>query len=297
MKRTLVFLSILLPFSGLQAIPIDAADAVGSVTPVVALVQTLNVPAAPADGMTNLYLVHGLNLAGQAAQIDGGTPMTVCVDGTQLNGDFEFGDIVGPVSLETGATVAVDVFSGATVDCAALATPVIRQDVTVPDVGVAALIATSSPGPLAPEILPVKLTVTAPDFCSIVYPADVSPVTVADPGQSRLQAVHAAALPAVSVTLDDAPLADLNYGDTISDNLAPGTYSPAVLIDDKPVAAHDGLAIGSCTSAVIYVVGDLAVTDPPQTSTSAASTTTPPARVLPATATAPATATRATFTG
>jgi hypothetical protein len=90
----------------------------------------------------------------------------VCADGTQLLGDFQFGDITPAVPLPVGTTIGIDVFVGAEVACDSPDEPTISQDVTVPD-GDVALVATAGPGG-DPELAPLLLNTSTPEGCSLV---------------------------------------------------------------------------------------------------------------------------------
>ncbi len=104
------------------------------------------VPAtAGAQDTTDVFVVHGLNVDGQSAQADGGTNVTVCAGDTALIPDFEFGQIVGPVALPSGAAVDIQVYTNGGVDCAAPIgeTLLIDQSVT-PSGAAVAVVATST---------------------------------------------------------------------------------------------------------------------------------------------------------
>ena len=104
------------------------------------------VPAtAGAQDTTDVFVVHGLNVGGQSAQADGGTNVTVCAGDTALIPDFEFGQIVGPVALPSGAAVGIQVYTNGGVDCAAPIgeTLLIDQSVT-PSGRPVAVVATST---------------------------------------------------------------------------------------------------------------------------------------------------------
>ena len=170
MKRVLGLLaaSALIVTAGVATTGSAGAQA-ATATPVVPLIQRIDLPSDLEKGETPIYVVHGLNLDGQSAQSDGGTAVTVCAGGEQLLTDFQFGDIAGPVNLPVGADIPITVTVGADVPCGT-GTPAITQTVTVPDTESAALVATAGPdGALG--LLPVILDVSDP--AEICFPNEV----------------------------------------------------------------------------------------------------------------------------
>jgi len=265
--------------------PLSSAGGAATTSPYVALAQTIDVPPVNVtQGDTQVYLVHGLNLAGQHAQSDRGNAMTVCADGAALIADFQFGDISGPAPLASGSTVAIKVFIGAGVDCASTAPPFISQQVTVPAAEAVALVATSGPGTFTPALIPVVLNVTAPAGCALAdAPKTAAPAQVQALG--RIQAVHAAAAPTLTIDIAAALAGGpLSYGETLDADLAPtGTYPVAAFLDPvTPVLASPVLVdLKACTSTVVYVVGDQTLPEPTTT------TTAPPAPAAVAATAAP----------
>ena len=85
MKRTLSILGALgLAVVGVGAVSVGTGAA-ASPTPVVAITQTIDLPySTPLAGKTDVYAVHGLNLAGQTTPAAGGTNVTVCANGAVL---------------------------------------------------------------------------------------------------------------------------------------------------------------------------------------------------------------------
>jgi hypothetical protein len=116
-----------------------------------------------------------------------------------LIADFQFGDISNAGPLASGSTVAIKVFVGAGVDCASTATPILNQRVAVPAVAAVALVATSGPGPFTPALIPGA-------------GAAVSQVA---PPVGRIQAVHAAAAPALLIDIAATTNGPLAYGETL----------------------------------------------------------------------------------
>ena len=268
MKRVLALLGVLSLAAMFGVVPVTSAGAIPTTTPVVALFQTIDVPLFAIKGSAEVYVVHGLNLAGQTAQADRGTAVTVCANGAPLLSDLQFGDVAGPVSLLIGSTVAVKVFAGAGVDCASAATPVISQDVTVPDMHAVALVATSGPGPLTPALLPVELNVNPPEFCgNVPVSAPAAPAPIPDDG--HMQVAHAAAAGTVSVTLDGTPKGTLAYGETNGQDLAPATYSVEAFLGATPIVGPANVVIDSCVSTIIYVVGNQTLPEAPKNPTTA----------------------------
>lgn len=194
-----------------------------------------------AQDTTDVYVAHGLNLSDQGSADEGGTPVTVCADGTSLIDDFQFGDIVGPVALTSGVTVGINVYDGAGVDCgdpggAAL---LIDQDVT-PEGAAVALVATSQGDQLQPELLPFALD----QSCH-------------EPGTGRLTAAHAANAPTVDVLVDGEDVADLDYGESFTADLPADTYSVQVdLQGDGTIVGPVDLPVQEGVHTAVIVVGN-----------------------------------------
>jgi len=193
---------------------------------------------------TDVYLVHGLNLKGQAAADDGGTAVTVCSGTTSLLPDFQFGAVVGPVPLATGEVESVQVYvqTDGPVNCATAdpADALINQDVT-PTGAAMALVATSPPGDVVdPELA--------------VFPLDVACIKA---GQGRLTGAHAAAAPEVVVQVNGASAGSLTYGKSLSASLPAATYSVAVLLDGSPILGPTDVAVADGVLTAVFVVGNL----------------------------------------
>jgi hypothetical protein len=208
------------------------------------LIAALAVPLAPAPGgaqaTTDVYVVHGLNLQGQASPDEGGTNVTVCSGDAVLIADFAFGETVGPVPLPSGQTVPVQVYEGAGQDCAEPELPpLIDQDVT-PDGAAVALVATRGPGEEA-------------DLELLAVPLDVGCVAV---GQGRVTGAHAAAAPPVSVLLGGARVGELAYGDELTAELpVGGGYEIAVVLGETTLVETTlSVLEGEYTS--LFVVGN-----------------------------------------
>lgn len=253
----------------------SGASAAPTPTPVVAITQGFTVPySAPLAGKTDVYAVHGLNLAGQTSAAAGGTDVTVCANGAVLIADFQFGQVSPKVTLDTGSTVALTVFGGANQPCTS-ASPLITQSVTVPDVDAVALVATSGPGTFAPALTPIVLDVTTLPACTDAgAPTDA----VVQP-DARLQAVHTAAAGPVTLAVDGSTLpGTLAFGETATNNVVENTYSVAVNLDGTPIVGPVDLTLGLCTGTIVYVVGNQTVPTPTTTTTAPTTTTTTPPR-------------------
>ena len=165
-----------------------------------AALLALAVPASPvgAQATTDVYAVHGLNLAGQSEP--GGTAVTVCAGDTEIDGDFQFGDVIGPLPLPTGAEVSLQVYSGAGNDCTEPVGELVLDQAVTPTGAAVALVATSNGPRLDPELLP--------------FPIDLSCV---DPGNGGAVAAHAANAPLVDVvnTTLGFSVGEISYGEQI----------------------------------------------------------------------------------
>lgn len=260
--------------------PVGAA---ATTTPVVAIVQTIDLPTEPEKSTAMIYLVHGLNLDGQNAQTDGGTAVTVCADGalTLRIADFQFGDIIGPIRPEKLAELDVTVFLGAGADCTGT-DPIISQTVIVPDVTAAALVATAGPdGEL--QLLPVVLDVTTDDSCFPTLQSGSTPQGLNPIESATLAAVHAAAAPPVTVAVEGQSTVPLAFGQAFSDTIMPGTYEVTVRLGATPIVGPVDLELAECTATVVYVVGNQPIAVTPVTPTTA-----PPAPAAAAVTAAPA---------
>lgn len=268
MKRVLGLLATTALVVSAGVLTTGSAGAQATATPVVPLVQVVDLPIPFVPNASQVFVVHGLNLDGQSAQTDGGTAVTVCAGGTQIISDFQFGDIAGPLPLPPGASIPITVTVGADVPCGT-GTPVISQIVTVTEDDAAALVATAGPdGTLA--LLPVVLDVSPPRECEIAQARANSPQGTLLPNyESRLGAVHAANAPTVAVSVDGTTAGELSFGETLFANVPAGTYSVEVTLDGTPIVGPADIDIPECTLTVVYVVGNQPVAAPVTTTTTA----------------------------
>ena len=258
MKRVLGLLAATTLIASASVVTTGAAGAQATSTPVVPLLQTIELPTDLVKGEAQIYVVHGLNLDGQSAQGDGGTAVTVCAGTDQLLTDFQFGNIAGPLSLPVGAEIPITVTVGADVPCGT-GTPAITQTVTVPDVPVASLVATAGPDG-APALLPVVLDASAPEQCWV--PADSAPANApqGEISDARLGAVHAANAGTVAVSVDGTTAGELSFGDSLFADLPNGTYSVEVTLGGTPIVGPADIDVPACTLTVVYVVGNQPIT-------------------------------------
>ncbi|MCU0267389.1 MAG: DUF4397 domain-containing protein [Acidimicrobiales bacterium] len=209
--------------------------------------STLLVSGTPASaqGTTQVWAVHGLNLAGQDSQTDGGTPVTVCAGTSTVDADFQFGDVIGPLPLTSGTEVNIIVWAGAGVDCAApgLATVLIDQKVT-PTGDAVALVASLPYGPTEP----------APQLAPIPLDIDCTPA-----GQGRVTAAHTAYAPEVDVVVNDQPVTALEYGEDLTAELPVGTYEVIVALagTNNVVAGPLDVPVEAGKYFAAFVVGNL----------------------------------------
>ncbi|MCU0311960.1 MAG: DUF4397 domain-containing protein [Acidimicrobiales bacterium] len=234
-----------------------SAGAQATSTPVVPLIQTIDLPLNGAP--VQVYVVHGLNLDGQSAQGDGGTAVTVCAGPDQLLTDFQFGDIAGPLSLPAGTEVPITVTVGADVPCGT-GTPAITQTVTVPDVAAASLVATAGPdGALA--LLPVVLETETPRVCFPV-PAGANTAQGEPIADARLGAVHAANAGQVAVSVDGTTAGELSFGESLFADVPGGSYSVEVTLGGTPIVGPADIPVDECTLTTVYVVGNQPIAGP-----------------------------------
>lgn len=197
------------------------------------------------QSVTDVYLVHGLNLDGQTAATDGGSDVTVCSGDTVLVPDFQFGDVVGPVPLTSGEAVDVQVYAGADNDCADPEGALLIEQSVTPDGAAVALVATSPPGDaLAPELA--------------AFPLDLACFKA---GQGSLTAAHAAAAPEVDVQVDGTSAGLLTYGTSLTAPLAAGSYDVAVLLGDAPVLGPVTIPVTTAVATVVFAVGNQPLPD------------------------------------
>lgn len=200
---------------------------------------------AGAQDTTAVYVVHGLNLADQTAQDDGGTPVTVCADGETLIADFQFGQVQGPVDLPSGEPVAIEVYNTAEVDCAdpGGATLLIDTDVT-PEGAAVALTASSVDGELGLSAVALDTECT-------------------DEGVGRLTAVHASGdTGEVDVLVDDESVGQLDFGESLDADLPAETYSVQVNLGETPVVGPADIPVAAQTNQLVFVVGNIAGAEP-----------------------------------
>jgi hypothetical protein len=214
---------------------------------VAALVAAVAVPLAPVGAgageaaTTDVYVLHGLNL-GPPDEGGGGTPVTVCTDEVTIDDDFQFGEILGPIPLETGVPVPVQVYPGENEPCAdPFADPLIDAEVT-PEGEAVALVATAGPGvdeePGEFELLPFELDLSC-------Y----------EPGNGRVTGAHAAAAPPVELLLDEVPVTTLAYGESITATLPAGEYDIEVVLGETTLVTSQ-LALEAGVSTALLVVGN-----------------------------------------
>jgi hypothetical protein len=272
MKRVLGLFAATTLLATAGVITTGAAGAQATTTPVVPIIQNIELPPMLEKGTAATYVVHGLNLDGQDAQSDGGTAVTVCAGGEQLLTDFQFGDIAGPVPLPWGAVIPIEVYVGADVACGT-ATPVISQTVTVPEEPSISIVATAGPDQ-APSLLPVALDVSTPLECLQVeidpeIPLN-APQGIEPANDSRLGAVHAAAAGQVTVSVDGTDAAEPSFGESLFADLPNGTYSVEVTLGGTPIVGPADIDVPPCTLTVVYVVGNQPVAEEPTTTTAPA---------------------------
>ncbi|MCU0311959.1 MAG: hypothetical protein MUE36_13560 [Acidimicrobiales bacterium] len=259
MKRVIGLLAATALVVVAGAVSTGSAGAQATSTPVVPIVQTIDLPTPKAPGAL-VYAVHGLNLDGQTAQTDGGTAVTVCADGASLLTDFQFGEIAEPLALEVGREIDLTVFLGADADCAGT-DPVISQMVTVPDVIAAALVATAGPdGEL--QLLPVVLDVEADEVCFNGINSTPQGLAVL-PDSATLGAVHAANAGPVEVVIDGTTAeSSLAFGESLFAAVPPDTYEVTVKLGGTPIVGPVDLTLDDCTLTVVYVVGNQPIAGP-----------------------------------
>jgi len=194
-----------------------------------------------AGATTEVFAVHGLNLNGQTAQTDRGTPVTVCGgdDNPPLISDFQFGDVVGPVPVPTGSSLRVKVYQGAGVDCEIGGALLIDQTIDSVPAGRVALVATAGPSSEGFELLPVTIDVEC------IFPGD-----------GRLRGVHAANAGTVDLLIDGNVAGPLDYGQSLAANFKPDTYSVQVNLGGNPILGPADVTVKEATSTTVYVVGN-----------------------------------------
>jgi hypothetical protein len=265
MKRVLGLLAATtLLTTGALALGGGSVGAAATSTPVVPIVQTIDLPETIVKQTALVYAVHGLNLDGQTAQTDGGTSVTVCDGATTVVPDFQFGDIAGPLEIPWGTAVDLKVFLGADADCNG-SDAVITLATTIPEAQALTLIATAGPdGEL--QLLPVVTSVDADASCF--------PLTESAPAAQALTAVlgavHAANAGPVVVEVNGNPApGTLSFGEKLVAPVVPGTYSVAVTLDGTPIVGPVDLPLDNCTATFVYVVGNQPIAEEPTTTTTA----------------------------
>ena len=204
---------------------------------------------AGAASTSDVYVVHGLNMAGQDEQSDGGTNVTACTGDTPLVPNFEFGQVQGPVPVPTGTNLPVQVYEqdtpGTPVDCSnpGAAVKIIDQTVTV-EAGTVALVATSQESPPPPELKQYVLNTDC-----------------VDPGNGRLTGAHAANAGTVDVLVNGSPVGQLDYGQLLDADLPAGTVKVQVDLSGSPIVAETDVEVVEANNRVIYVVGNQPITN------------------------------------
>ncbi len=254
-----------------------------------AALLALAVPASPvgAQATTDVYAVHGLNLAGQSSADQGGTPVTVCAGATEI-------DVTSSSATSSARSRSRP---GPRSPCrstaerqrlrrAGVGEALIDQAVT-PTGAAVALVATAFGNPLVPELLP--------------FPIDLSCV---DPGNGGAVAAHAANAPRVDVvnTTLGFSIGEISYGEQIAGQLPVGDYDVEVFVvgESTPVADYTapvtegnttiGYAVGNQPgdgpgTPIVFITQVIPVgtCEAPTTTTTAPPATAPPA-AAPATA-------------
>jgi hypothetical protein len=203
---------------------------------------------AGAQATTQVWVVHGLNWDGQSAP--GGTAVTVCVDGSLVDGDLQFGDIIGPLPLTSGETVNVEVFDGAGVDCANPGNAFAQIDEDVTPTGAAvALVATFEvigPPPAGSQLATIPLDVDCTEA-----------------GQGRVTAAHTANAGEVDVVAtiagNEVVVDTLAFGEEFTAELPVGTYPVTVKLagTDTVIAGPLDVPVEEGTYLAAFVVGRL----------------------------------------
>jgi len=210
-----------------------------------ALVAAFALPStAGAQDTTDVWVVHGLNLAGQDSVEDGGTNVTVCAGNEALIPDFQFGAVVGPVALPSGEPVNIRVLGEGGADCADEdLVPIIDEEVT-PEGAAAALVAVSQDGTLG--LLAAELNVTC-----------------AGEGEGRLTAVHASGdTGPVDVLVDGETLGTVAFATETTGLSAPlpaGAYEVEVRPEgeEDPVVGPAEVPVAAGENTVVFVVGNI----------------------------------------
>ena len=166
-----------------------------------AALLALAVPASPvgAQATTDVYAVHGLNLAGQSEP--GGTAVTVCAGDTQIDAELRVRRRHRPApAAQRGRGLPAGLQRCRQRLRRALSVRLVLDQAVTPTGAAVALVATSNGEPLDPELLPI--------------PLDLSCV---DPGNGGAVAVHAANAPLVDVvnTTLDFSVGEISYGEQI----------------------------------------------------------------------------------
>jgi hypothetical protein len=266
---------------------------------------TMGSSQAQADS-SQVYVVHALDATGAGL---GGTTVTVCLDGSPVDGltSFSMGDAVGPVTLPAG-DYNILVMVGADAACDP-GTAVINQDVTVPagsnNLSLVAFWSVELEGP--------------------ALGAFSNPIECTEPGEGRAVARHVADAPPVNlVTGGNTVATGLANGAQAALDLPADTYPIDVVIPPSTTVASVDLPVVSAQVTIAYVAGNSPVligngsseltpvtaftqilsaeTCAPVTTTTTAAPTTTTAAPTPTTAPAPAPAARpmaaaATYTG
>jgi hypothetical protein len=181
---------------------------------------------------SQVYAIHGIDVGGGP----GGFPVTVCVDGAVLLGDFRTGDIEGPVALDAGS-YAVDVYVGADQPCDG--EPAIGEVFDVPSGADLSIIAywEAGEGP--------ALTALANDTACL------------PDGSARVTARHLADAGPVDVIADGGPLfEDLANGSQAGADVPAGTYDVGVeLVSGGTVIPTTPVDLAAATNTIVHVIG------------------------------------------
>lgn len=195
-----------------------------------ALAVLLPFGSASAQDTVPVYVVHGINVAGE-------TVVNVCAGGEEVLSDFAFTDVAGPLDLPVGATLPITVHLAPN-SCEDEA--IITQDVTVPG-GPAALVATGN-GDGGFQLTPFELDLDC-----------------AEDGQGRLSAFHASAdTGTVDVEVAGSSVGQLSFTESIAADVPAGTYPVTVLLDGSPVVGPDAeVPVEDGVNTLVFVVGNI----------------------------------------
>lgn len=204
-----------------------------------AVVVPFAVPAGAQD-TTNVYVVHGLNLADQTAQIDGGSNVTVCADGEDLIDDVQFGQVVGPIGFETGVEASLSVYEGAGVDCAAPG-------------GAVELVASAFT--LQGDAAAVVITSLGDDSALVLGELDVS---CTEPGEGRHAVLQTSGdTGEVDVLVDGESVGTASFPDGVVADVPAGTYSVEVTEADAAIVGPLDQVVDPQQLELMFIVGNV----------------------------------------